>query len=167
MALTKEDLQAIGSLMDMKLEPISQRIDETNRQVSGLSQRIDETNRQVSVLSQRIDETNERIDETNKQVGVLSQRIDETNKRIDETNSTLAREVGTLRREIGKVHVLIESDVMHKIQLIAESHSSLVSQNTYIRRKVDKMDDMSDSIFALESCVREHHALILSGNISV
>ena len=158
--LTKEDLQAIGSLMDTKLEPIrgdiselKQGQEETNKRIDNLEGKIDNTNKRIDNLGGKIDDTNKRIDN-------LEGKIDDTNKQIDETNSSLKSEINktnsNLKSEINKVYTLIESDVMRKISLLAENHSALVAKNDYIIKHLNSVDDVKHRVFALEIWVAEH-----------
>ena len=41
MSLTKEDIQAIGALMDNKLEPINTRLDGIDTRLDGMDKRLD------------------------------------------------------------------------------------------------------------------------------
>jgi len=50
MALTKEDLQAIGELMDAKLEPINKRLDGMDARLGGMDARFDGMDKRLTSL---------------------------------------------------------------------------------------------------------------------
>ena len=52
MALTKGDLQAIGALMDTKLEPINTRLDKMDSRLDKVDARLDTLEEKVEVVRQ-------------------------------------------------------------------------------------------------------------------
>ena len=50
MALTKEDLQAFGALMDSKLEPINSRLDKMDSRFDNVETRLDTLEEKVEVV---------------------------------------------------------------------------------------------------------------------
>lgn len=48
--MTQEDLKAIGTLMDMKLQPIIERLDTLDRRMDTLEESLEETRNGVNML---------------------------------------------------------------------------------------------------------------------
>ena len=81
MALTKEDLQAIGALMDNKLEPIKADIADlkqgqsvTNVRLDKVDARLDNMQADITDLKQNVDTISERIGNIENDVKTISER---------------------------------------------------------------------------------------------
>ena len=55
MALTKEDLQAISSLMDGKLEPFNEKLDSMDQRLDRVDSRLDGINYRLDGMDQRLE----------------------------------------------------------------------------------------------------------------
>ena len=55
MALTKEDLQSIGELMDGKLEPINVRLDKVDSRLDKVDSRLDKADTRFDAIEARLD----------------------------------------------------------------------------------------------------------------
>jgi chaperonin cofactor prefoldin len=86
MALTKEDLHAIGELMDSKIEPLSKRMDGFDKRMDGFDKRMDRLDETVqSVLESQII-IEDKVSNMSTQIEYLITLSDKTNnneKRID------------------------------------------------------------------------------------
>jgi polyhydroxyalkanoate synthesis regulator phasin len=96
MALTREDLQAIGALMDDKLEPINSRLDkleqgqnEMKSDISRLDQNVGRLNQSVVVLESKLERDFEIIKEgiggwteRNRQIDKQGAEIEELDHRV-------------------------------------------------------------------------------------
>ena len=59
--LTNEDLQALSSLMDKKLEPINSRLDNMDQRLDKVDQRLDKVDQRLDNMDQRLDRMEEDI----------------------------------------------------------------------------------------------------------
>lgn len=59
MALTNDDLQAIANLMDTKLQPINNRLDKIESEVSSVKANQLELRKEVRKIKQKVDDTYE------------------------------------------------------------------------------------------------------------
>ena len=93
MSLTKEDLQAIGELMDSKIEPLSKRMDGFDKQIEmvvrkeiePLSERMDRLEETVQSVHESQIETEAKLSDINKQLEYLidnSKKTNDNEKRI-------------------------------------------------------------------------------------
>jgi len=55
LALTKEDLQAIGALMDSKLEPINTRLDKVDSRLDKVDSRLDKVDSQLDIIQEDLE----------------------------------------------------------------------------------------------------------------
>lgn len=56
MALTKEDLQAISSLMDGKLEPFNEKLDSMDQRLDGMDQRLEFVEMKQDLMQKKLDD---------------------------------------------------------------------------------------------------------------
>jgi chromosome segregation ATPase len=74
-ALTKDDLQAIGELMDDKLEPINARLENVEQEIGGLNQRIEHVEQEIGGITQRLDHVEQDVRRINQSVAVLEKDL--------------------------------------------------------------------------------------------
>lgn len=60
--LTNEDLQALSSLMDKKLEPINTRLDNMDQRLDNMDQRLNNMDQRLDNVEQRLDKIEERLE---------------------------------------------------------------------------------------------------------
>lgn len=56
MALTKEDLQAISSLMDGKLEPFNEKLDSMDKRLDDMDQRLEFVEMKQDLMQKKLDD---------------------------------------------------------------------------------------------------------------
>jgi tetrahydromethanopterin S-methyltransferase subunit G len=93
----------------------------------------------------------------------IHERLDKMDGRLDKMDGRLDKMDGRLDRleaEIRKTNIIIENEIRHNIQLIAEGHIALTQRLDRIEKKVNKIDGISDDVFGLKNWVKENSELI-------
>lgn len=62
MALTKEDIQAISDLMDVKLQPVHSRLDNVDSRLDVMERRFDAMDSRLDTMDCRFDRVESRLD---------------------------------------------------------------------------------------------------------
>ena len=107
MTLTQEDLQAIASLVDSKIDTISHQM---NDGFETLNQRIDMINEKVEKVDQKVTKTNLTIEnDLSKKIDIIGEGHDFLKQRLDEAlqmekkRESMELELINLRMEIKKI----------------------------------------------------------------
>lgn len=125
MALTKEDLQAIGQLMDIRLEPISARLNAIETEQSN-------TNVRLNAIETEQSNTNVRLNA------------------IEDRQNTLESGQDAIRKDIARLNHTIEPT----LKTILEGIEGLRERNRQLNRLDDKVDNHDHRIWALEQTVK-------------
>lgn len=73
MALTKDDLQAIASLIDSKLD---EKLSPVNERLDGIDERLDKVNERLDGIEERLDKVEENTEITRSAVNTLLEWTD-------------------------------------------------------------------------------------------
>ena len=120
--LDKEDLQAIGQMVDEKLSQQDKRMDE---KLSQQDKRLDEKlSQQDKRLDEKLSQQDERLDE----------KLSQQDKRMDEK---LAKQKTDIMQEVS---VLIESKFDPKFNLLAEGQQAIL-EKMVPRSRVDELEE--------------------------
>lgn len=80
MALTKDDLQAIASLIDSKLDeklsPVNERLDNIDKRFDGIDERLDKVDERLDGIEERLDKVEENTEITRSAVNTLLEWTD-------------------------------------------------------------------------------------------
>ncbi|MCL2580485.1 MAG: hypothetical protein FWE32_10730 [Oscillospiraceae bacterium] len=97
MSLTKEDLQAIGQLMDTKLDPINKRLDGMDKRLDGMDKRLDGMDKRLDGMDKRLDGVDKRL---NKLEGEMRKGFKDLTYCINMAGKDIAHIDETLRNHI-------------------------------------------------------------------
>ena len=128
MTLTKEDLHAIGELLDEKLE---QKLEEK------LEQKLDEK------LEQKLDEK-------------LEQKLEEKLAPIKADISGLKTDMAEVKERVTKIEITQENVVLPSLRLLAEGHQGVIDRLDRLERLPDKIDDIQATVSVLKYVFKEH-----------
>ena len=117
MALTKEDLQAIGELIDSKLAPMQ-------AELSSLKE------------GQAL--------------------LQEGQASLQEGQALLKTEMSEVKERIAKVQVIQETQVLPRIQLLAEGHSGLVDGVSRLEELPEQVEDIQNTVSVLKHVFKGH-----------
>lgn len=95
--LTQEDLMAIATLMDKKLEPIKEQL----KELEPIKERLDGMDKRLDGMDKRLDGVDKRLDGMDEQLKVLDKKNTDTRS-------------------------VIETQIEHAIRLLAEGHAQIV-----------------------------------------
>jgi len=147
MSLTKEDLQAIGTLIDGKITPINARFDKleqgqaaTNAKLDKLEQEQTATNAKLDKLEQEQTATNAKLDKLEQEQAATNAKLDKfeqeqaaTNAKLDKLEQGQAEMKALIR---GSQEVIVEVvDVLgqktDRIEKAIQDMQGAAAQNAY------------------------------------
>jgi len=141
-----ELLLAISNIMDKKLEPIHEQLDEHTRKFEILEQRFDA---RLDGIDERLDGIDERLDGIDERLDGIDERLDGIDARLDRMDTRM----DTMDRRLKKVELCQENVILPRLQNIEECYLS-----TFERYKtgIAKIDAMQADIAVIKSVVSEH-----------
>lgn len=77
MALTKEDLQAISSLMDGKLEPFNEKLDSMDKRLDRVDSRLDGIDYRLDGMDKRLDDMDQRLEFVEMKQDLMKKKLDD------------------------------------------------------------------------------------------
>lgn len=93
MALTKDDLQAIASLMDAKLHPVNEKLD-------GMEKRLDNMDSRLDGIDYRLDGMDKRLDDMDKRLEYVEMKQDIMQKKLDDLTFDTKVSERAIRKDI-------------------------------------------------------------------
>ena len=130
----QELLQAIGQVVEAKLEPIRQDICELKGSVQRLETRMDHLETKMDSLETRMDH--------------LETRMDSLETRMD----SLETRVGKLEEQVQGIRVYMETDQRRTLNLLLEGQQALWDR--FVPH--EKFEPLEDRTEVLEAAVRRH-----------
>ena len=130
----QELLQAIGQVVEAKLEPIRQDICEMKGSVQRLETRMDHLETKMDSLETRMDH--------------LETRMDSLETRMD----SLETRVGKLEEQVQGIRVYMETDQRRTLNLLLEGQQALWDR--FVPH--EKFEPLEDRTEVLEAAVRRH-----------
>lgn len=142
MILTKEDLLAIGQLIDEKLKPVEERLDRLEASVERLEARMDS-------LEIRMDRIEERMDRLEARVDSLEERVGELEKEV----TALKQKMGDLETQVVGIKVYLDTRIEPRLKNLESTYL-----DTYKRycREIDRMPQAYSDVDMLKGVVVEH-----------
>ncbi len=137
MSLTKEDLQAISDLIDLKLgeqdKRIQKRFDEQDKK---FNKRFDEQDERFNKRFDEQDERfNKRFDEQDNKFEAIDKRFEAIDKRFDEQDEKIDKKLDNLKSEFKEM--LIDNNILiaeHVQRVVQESEERLSKEIQEIKR---------------------------------
>ncbi len=93
MALTKEDLQAIASLMDEKIKPVNEKLDSVDKRLDDMDSRLDG-------VDYRLDRVDSRLDNMDKRLEYVEMKQDLMHKQLEHLTFDMKASERALRKDI-------------------------------------------------------------------
>lgn len=135
MALTQEDLQAIGALVDEKLEKLEEKLETT--------------------LEEKLETTLEAKLETK-----LEAKLEEKLRPIIEQQEVHTKAIASLESNVARLSeqqdvntraiLRLENNIMHELKLLNENLPDAVARNEQLKELESTVDNHDHRIFALE-----------------
>ena len=139
MALTKEDLYAIGELLEIKLkaelQPVKEKIQGMNENVSALKE-------EVSVLKEEVSVLKEEVSVLKKEVSVLKEEV-----------SSLKERTRNLEEGQHKLYLLIENEICSKINILVENYVPAAKR---YQESMEQLGNMQSDIIIVKKVVASH-----------
>ena len=84
MALANEDLQAIAQLLDLKLQPVSNRIDSVETRIGGIETRIDSVETRIDSVEAQVKQTEQVLkNEIRKECSLVLDEVERVHDILD------------------------------------------------------------------------------------
>ena len=146
MALTKEDLYAIGELLEIKLkaelQPVKEKIQGMNENVSALKE-------EVSVLKEEVSVLKEEVSVLKKEVSVLKEEV----SALKEEVSSLKERTRNLEEGQHKLYLLIENEICSKINILVENYVPAAKR---YQESMEQLGNMQSDIIIVKKVVASH-----------
>ena len=137
----QELLQAIGQVVEAKIEPIRQDIHTIKEDVRALQENYTKLERRVGRLEEKVDRLESRMDSLEETVGGLK-----------ETVGGLESRVGTLEEQMTCVRVYMDTELDRTLKLLLEGQQAVWDRAT----PPERYDALEIRTSALEMAVKQH-----------
>lgn len=137
----QELLQAIGQVVEAKMEPMRQDIRELKDSVQRLDNRMDRLEIRMDRLEARIDSLETRMDRLETRIDNLETRMDRLEARTDK-----------LEEQVQGIRVYMETDQRRTLNLLLEGQQALWDR--FVPR--EEFDSLKDRTEVLEVTARRH-----------
>lgn len=144
----QELLQAIGQVVEAKMEPMRQDIRELKDSVQRLDNRMDRLETRMDRLEARIDSLETRMDRLETRIDNLETRMDRLEARMDR----LEARTDKLEEQVQGIRVYMETDQRRTLNLLLEGQQALWDR--FVPR--EEFDSLKDRTEVLEVTARRH-----------
>ena len=144
----QELLQAIGQVVEAKIEPLRQDICELKEQVGHLESRMDH-------LESRMDRLEERVGRLESRMDSLESRMDSLEETVGSLKTTVAgleSRVGTLEEQMTCVRVYMDTELDRTLKLLLEGQQAVWDRAV----PPERYDALEVRTSALEMAVKQH-----------
>ena len=159
--LTQEDLMAIATLMDKKLEPIKEQLKELEpikERLDGVDKRLDGVDKRLDGVDKRLDGVDKRLDGVDKRLDGMDKRLDGMDEQLKELEPIKERldgmdeQLKVLDKKNTDTRSVIETQIEHAIRLLAEGHAQIVESMV----KPAQLEEVHPRLDTLENVVSVH-----------
>lgn len=130
-----ELLLAISGIMDKKLQPINEQLENHTRKFETIDRRFDAVDKRLDGMDKRLDRMDERLD------------------RMDERFDAMDRRFDAMDRRLTRVELRQENEILPRLQNIEACYTSTYER---YRTGLTKLDAMQADISVIKSVVSEH-----------
>lgn len=151
----QELLQAIGQVVEAKIEPLRQDICELKEQVGHLESRMDRLEEKVDRLESRMDRLEERVGRLESRMDRLESRMDSLEETVGGLKTTVAgleSRVGTLEEQMTCVRVYMDTELDRTLKLLLEGQQAVWDRAV----PPERYDALEVRTSALEMAVKQH-----------
>ena len=146
MALTKEDLQAIGELVDQKLESrLESSLYPIRADIQGLKSDIQGLQSDVQGLKTDVQGLKTDVQGLKTDVQGLKTDVQE-----------LKADMSEVKQRVTKIEITQENVVLPRLQLLAEGHSGLASRMDCLEELPDQVEDIQTTVSVLKHVFKGH-----------
>ncbi len=163
MILTKEDLLAIGQLIDEKLKPVEERLDRLEARMDRIEERMDRLEASVERLEARVERLEASVERLEARMDSLETRVDRLEARMDsleERVGELEKEVTALKQKVGDLETQVVGIKVYLDTRMEPRMKNLESTylDTYKRycKEIDRMPQAYSDVDMLKGVVVEH-----------
>ncbi len=130
--LTREDLAAIGTIMDEKLEarlkPIEERLTSIEGRVTGIEESVTEIEERVTGIEERVTGIEERVTEIEERVSEIEERVSGIEERVTGVEGRVTgieERLTATEKETHELKILMENETNRAVGLVLDGHESL------------------------------------------
>ena len=160
MALTKEDLYAIGELLEIKLkaelQPVKEKIQGMNENVSALKEEVSVLKEEVSVLKEEVSVLKKEVSVLKEEVSALKEEVSVLKKEVSvlkEEVSSLKERTRNLEEGQHKLYLLIENEICSKINILVENYVPAAQR---YQESMEQLGNMQSDIIIVKKVVASH-----------
>ena len=144
----QELLQAIGQVVEAKLEPVRQDIRELKDSVQRLETRMDKLEARMEQLETRMDKLETRMDQLETRMEQLETRMEQLETRMDQQEARTDK----LEEHVQGIRIYMETDQRRTLNLLLEGQQALWDR--FVPR--EEYESLKDRTDVLEATVRHH-----------
>ena len=158
----QELLQAIGQVVESKIEPMRQDIHGLKEDVQELKDNFVRLEMKVDKLDKRVSSLEMKVDKLDKRVSSLETKVDSLDKRVSSLETkvdglekqvgSLDKRVGTLEEQMTGVRVYMDVDLKRTLNLLLEGQQALWDR--FVPR--EEYEPLKDRTEVLELTVKRH-----------
>lgn len=137
----QELLQAIGQVVEAKIDPMRQDIHTIKNDVRTLQENYAKLEKQVGGLEKTVEGLSEKVSSLDEKVGSLDEKV-----------SALEKRVGGLEEKVTGIRVYIDTDLNRTLNLLLEGQKAVWDRAT----PPEQYDALEVRTSALEVAVRQH-----------
>ena len=130
--LTREDLAAIGTIMDEKLEarlkPIEERLTSIEGRVTGIEERVTGIEGRVTGIEERVSGIEERVSGIEESVTEIEERVSGIEERVTGVEGRVTgieERLTATEKETHELKILMENETNRAVGLVLDGHESL------------------------------------------
>ena len=135
-----ELLHAIGQLLDVKLQPVHERLDRMDERLDGIDERLDRMDERLTNLEEQMTVVDTRLTNLEEQMTVVNTRL-----------TNLEEQVSDVKTRVKRVELIMENEVKPRLHTIEECYLS-----TY-RRYVEYSEKMKNAFVDIDILKRTVH----------
>ena len=165
--IDKETLEAIGQLMDSRLQqamqPIHTRLDGIDERLDGIDARLDRVDERLDGIDARLDRVDERLDGIDARLDRVDERLDGIDARLDGMDERFEGIEARLDTMQGDIDALKADNVKlitleKKVDLLIEGQQNMNEKFAKLDQVADDVADLKVRVTALEVVTRDHTA---------
>ena len=151
-----EMLQAIGQMLDTKLQPVHERLDRMDERLDGIDERLDRMDERLDGIDERLDRMDERLDGIDERLDGIEVRLERLEVRVDcveKRLSNLEEQVSEVSTRVKRLELIIENEIKPRLNTIEECYLSTFRRYSEYS---EKMKNAFVDIDILKKTVQRH-----------
>ena len=160
MTLTKEDLLALSTMMDEKLEPIHNEINDVKVEIKGMKTEIAGMQVEIKGMKTEIASMQVEIERMKTEIAGIQVEIEGIKTEIAGMQAEIKgikTEIEGMKQRITVIELRIENELVRNINFIAEN---VIPAAKKYEREAEKIESMQADIDVMKGVLKEHSKIL-------